>query len=485
MVTQSVTPSRRFALIPASVSFALLLLGLSCGGDGPVEPGNPPDITQLTAAPTDIMPGDSVLVTYKALRADSLVLHPPGTRMPSNDSDQVYIKPSLPTAYTMVAYNKDGVDSARFTITMSGAAAQISGFTASEPVIINGDSSILSWSTQRADSLVIDHGIGKVANPASGSVTVKPSATTVYRAIAYNIGTDTATVTVTVQNPASIQAQSGLFYKGNMGSSVLDPPLTFVVQDAAGGIVTKAWVHYSLVEGDGTLSADSSLPNGSGTYTLSYNFSGVLGHAIIRAKVPGVDSIDVYVRANTLIPGPGGQGQYVLLDSDQYYMVKNFNGEPERVDFVEQDGYPYNYVVYEQSFGVVIILEDDGDGVAENLEPVFGVIVNTTYDKTTAEGIGIGSHMSDVFAVYGPPDTSYLDPTPPPADVYIYSQRDNSSHPNMTFFASPDDSTVFEIHLIYTPSAGASLPRPRTSGPVSPSDLSERVHEYRLSPHMP
>ncbi len=443
MITQSVAPGTQKALISVLAALVLLIFGLSCGGGNGVEPGNPPDITQLTAAPTDILPGDSVLVTYKALRADSVVLYPPGTRMPSNDSDQVYIKPSLPTTYTMVAYNKDGVDSARFTITMSGAAAQISSFTASEPVIITGDSTVLSWVTQRADSLVIDHGIGKVANPASGSVTVKPSATTVYRAIAYNIGTDTATVTVTVQNPASIQAPSGLFYKGNMGSSLLDPPLTFVVQDASGGVVTKAWVHYSLVEGDGTLSADSSLPNGSGSYALSYNFSGLLGHAVIRAKVPGVDSIDVYVRANTLIPGPGGQGQYVLF-GEYFGMAINFNGQPERDD--PDPNLWLNYAVYEATYGVVVMVYDVNHNYAADVgEPVAGVIVNNeivAYQGTTADGIGVGSPLSDVIAAYGQPDSSYYDDDPiKPADVYFYYGL------GLTFFADPTDSVTFEIHL--------------------------------------
>ena len=451
-------PRKPFRLIVLLIAlFTISILVLSCGDDDPVKPGNPPDITQFSASPSDIMPGDSSLITCKALRADSMVLFPAGSRLAENDSGGVYVKPALPTAYTLVAYNKDGVDSARAAITMSGAAAHISSFTASQPVIVTGDSTQLSWTAVQTDSLVIDHGIGKVATATSGSVWVKPTVSTTYRAVAYYIANDTATVNVTVEVPADLQAPNGLFYKGDMGSSTLNQLLDFVVVNATGGILTRPWVKFELVEGDGTLSADSLQPGVGGTATLAYTFSGAQGHAIIRAKVTEVDSIDVYVRANTLIPGTGGQGQYVLLDTDEYYMVKNFNGEPERVDAA----FPYNYVVYEQSLGVVVILEDNGDGVPQNLEPVYGVIVNTVYDKKTAEGIGIGSRISDVIAAYGEADSSYVDPTPPAADVYVY--RD----PNMVYFADPSDSSVFEIHLIYTPIPGA--PTARISAPPSAS----------------
>ena len=131
---------------------------------------------------------------------------------------------------------------------------------------------------------------------------------------------------------------------------------------------------------------------------------------------------------------------------------------------------------------MVVILEDNGDGVPQNLEPVYGVIVNTIYDKKTAEGIGIGSHISDVIAAYGPADTSYLDPTPPAADVYVYYD------PNMVFFADPSDSSVFEIHLIYTPVAGA--PPTRLSVPQSTSSLQSAANSpvdrgYKLERHKP
>ena len=302
-------PYRLIVLFAVLISIAILVL--SCGGDDPVKPGNPPDVTQFSASPSDIMPGDSSLLTYKALRADSMVLFPSGSRLAENDSGGVYVKPATPTVYKLVAYNKDGVDSAKVAITMSGATAEISSFVATPAVIALGDSAQLSWVAVQADSLVIDHGVGKMASAVSGSVWVKPTTTTTYQAVAYYIANDTATVNVTVEVPADLQAPNGLFYKGNMGSSTLDQPLNFVVVNATGGILTKPWIKFELIEGDGTLSADSLQPGAGGTATLEYRFWGSMGHAIIRAKVPEVDSVDVYVRANTLIPGEGGQGQYV------------------------------------------------------------------------------------------------------------------------------------------------------------------------------
>src|SRR4029078_580595 len=106
----------------------------------------------------------------------------------------------------IVTFTSDGLTGAvadtiggfgSFTATRTVAGASIDSFTASPAAIVVGQSTTLSWSTSNARSVTIDQGIG--AQPASGSVTVFPSETTVYTLTATDAaGTVTAQTTVTV-----------------------------------------------------------------------------------------------------------------------------------------------------------------------------------------------------------------------------------------------------------------------------------------------
>jgi hypothetical protein len=469
--------ANRVAKIVFPVAALAFVLVLSCGDDDPVKPGQPPDITLFTADPGDIMPGDSSLVNYKALRADSLVLSPPGAKLTPSDSGSVYVKPATPTMYTLVAYNKDGVDSATLSIAMTGATAEIVSLSISEATIVRGDSALLSWNTLKADSLVIDNGIGKVGDPDSGSVFVKPLLSIVYTAVAYNVVPDTATATLAVRVPTAVGAVNGLYYKGEMGSSTLSPAMEFAVVDGIGLPIPSQWLYFSTLEGDGALSQDSALSDAAGLAPVSYEFSGALGHAVVRATAPGADSsesIDVYVRANTLIPGIGGQGQYILFN-DLYSVVKNFNGNPESVD--EDPGYWLNYAVYEAALGVVFMVIDDNQNAdADDDESVIGVIVNTVYDKTTPEGIGIGATYPELVAAYGLPERSGFNQYYPLDTILFYDTR------GLIFWCNRSDTVVNEIHLVEPlpkrqPVTRVTDSEPRTIG-KSPTEIRRyRLHE--------
>jgi hypothetical protein len=200
-----------------------------------------------------------------------------------------------------------------------------------------------------------------------------------------------------------------------MGTSNIAPPLTFTVNDDKGQPVAGATVRCSRIVGDGTIFADSLKTDSTGHVTFSYSFDGNRGDAILMAKVPGVDSEQVYVRANTLIPGVGGQAQYILL-SDKYRDVKNYNGTPASID-----ADPASWIVYanyEQALGVVVVLPDvKHDSTAVDSAEVLSVIVNTVYTGKTKDSIGIGSTLQAVRAIYGDPDTIKYDPPSPP--IYI------------------------------------------------------------------
>lgn len=103
----------------------------------------------------------------------------------------------------------------------------ISSFTATPGIIDVGQSSMLAWSTTKADSCNIDNGVGAVA--ANGTRQVAPSTTTAYTLVCVNsAGIRESTVTVTVNPPVQILSFTA---NGQSPSTSVD----------AGSSVTLAW----------------------------------------------------------------------------------------------------------------------------------------------------------------------------------------------------------------------------------------------------
>jgi hypothetical protein len=416
-MTKNAAKTRVLWLAIAAV-FTIMLLQ-SCGGDDPVQPGQPPDITVLTAAPSDIVPGDSSRITYKSVRADSLKLSPNGARLTPTDSGSLWVKPAHPTLYAIKAYNRDGRDSAAVYVSMSTVVPSFTSFVLSEDTIVSGDSAILTWEVVRADSVVFDHGLGTVTGQDSGQTVLHATDTITYRAIAYNdIGTDTGLAAIAVQYPHQILAPNGLYYKGAMGSATQTPAMRFRPVDSRDNVTTKAWMHFRQIDGDGEITIDSAQVDATGSARAGFRFNGSRGDAVIQATIRAVDSIQVQVRASTIITGDSGQGQYILLD-DHYADVRHFNGQPASVD--EDPAVWINYANYEAALGVVVMIIDvDSSGTATDNEPVYGVILNTVYTGKSADSLGVGSTIQAFQAVYGSPDTTYVDLNPPVANVYVF-----------------------------------------------------------------
>jgi hypothetical protein len=110
-----------------------------------------------------------------------------------------------------------------FTITRSGGILpSILRFDANPPAIQTGQASTLTWTTLNTTSVTIDNAVG--AQPASGSVVVRPTATTTYTLTAIGAtGNAMATTTVTV----------GL--AGNPRVVITDVPTGFVQTAGVGG----------------------------------------------------------------------------------------------------------------------------------------------------------------------------------------------------------------------------------------------------------
>jgi len=260
---------------------------------------------------------------------------------------------------------------------------------------------------------------------------------------------------------------NGLYYKGVMGDTIPDTVLQFAVADKNDNHLPNQQIQLYLIEGNGDLNPKSITTDSSGKAGFPYGFTGSKGHARIRLLAPDIDTLDILLRANTLIPGPSGQGQYVLFD-DTYADVKNFNGLPASVDV--DPHYWIVYANYESALGVVIVIEDaNQDSSAADWEEVKGVIVNTVYQGTTIDSIpiGIDSSISAVRAVFPEPDTVRYDPPPPgapPSDSAVYIRYLKKG---LTFYGDfTADTSIFEIHLsedVVNPSENGSFGSRRLS----------------------
>jgi hypothetical protein len=452
----------------------VLALIVGCGGGGGTSPQpEPPKVTEFSALPIDITPGDSIRFTYSVTGSDSTILTPPRQKLTSAGAGSVYVKPVHPTRYWLIAYNADGRDSASILVPMAASVPLIQTAAFDADTIVQHDSVTLNYSVLRADSVVLTS-VGKLSTASSGSIKLSPAGGTPYTLTAYNgVGSDTTTVKVVVEIPHSVTALNGQYYKGSLGSSTLTPSLKFICTDSTTQMLYKPWIHVRKLSGDGQISADSLRPDASGKATFTYLFSDTIGQATLRAFVRGFDSTDVNLRADILTPGPHGQGQYISLD-DNFSTVKIVNGPPVSVDV--DPVYWITYANYESTLGVVAEIDDaNHNSLADDGEGVLGVIVTTIYQGKTSEGIGIGAAYHDVVSAYGQPDSLRYDPTPPAAIIIKYVHR------GLIFVGVPADTSIEQIEVseFVTASPGLKQGSGRISAKSPAMDLHPGVRTRR------
>jgi hypothetical protein len=190
-----VSDSRGRIAVVLTAVLLITLAGCGGGGGGTNPQPTPPQITAFSSSVSDIMPGDSILLTYAATGADSLVLTPPRFKVEPAGSGSFYRKPSRPVKYVLTAYNNDGKDSSTLLITMANAVPVIQSAVLDEDTIAKKDTARLTYTVLRADSTVVS-AIGKLANATSGIAKLSPPQTGTITMIAYNaIGSDTTSFT--------------------------------------------------------------------------------------------------------------------------------------------------------------------------------------------------------------------------------------------------------------------------------------------------
>ncbi|KGJ89257.1 hypothetical protein ND16A_2150 [Thalassotalea sp. ND16A] len=179
------------------------------------------------------------------------------------------------------------------TVLAATPTAPIDSFSGSPTTITAGESAILSWTTTGADSVVINAGPNL---PLDGSISVSPTATTLYILTAIGpAGASQALVTVTV-NPAPPPPPV---------EPTIDDFLATPASITAGESATLSWNttgagNVSIDNGVGAVSVDGSVtvnPTVTTSYTLSATGSGVTTTAEVTVNVspaapapPTVDS---------------------------------------------------------------------------------------------------------------------------------------------------------------------------------------------------
>ncbi|MBU8932705.1 MAG: hypothetical protein KOO62_01740 [candidate division Zixibacteria bacterium] len=440
---------RIISLIATVLAVCLVVLGLACGDNPPNGPDKKiPEISSFIAQPQDIDPGSQTTLSWRTLRTDSLWLLPLDTILlpGENDSGSIAVNLEYPTTYSLVAYNTYGVDSASVSVTMFSAAAEIIDVAFFPLRVVADQTSTLSWKTIRADSLVIDQGVGRVDDPDLGNVIISPVQGAWYRVIAYSVyGNDTAMIWLTLSSRSAIEPLNGLYFKGIMEDSTTHLPMQFAVVDDSGHYLINQQIQLSLVAGDGSLDPRSILTDSTGVTEFTYGFTGNYNRALIRLNITGIPSVYADIRTDALVPGAYGQTQYILFD-DTYEQVVAFNGQPASVDTYE--GHSIMYVNYESTLGVVVMLYDrDQDRQLYDTSSVYGVIVNTSYQgqTNTTPPIGVGSSLADLRAVWGDPSRLYYE-EPRPAIVIGYDSIFTTFYGHWEIGMT--DTLVEEIHFI-------------------------------------
>ncbi|MGE5298112.1 MAG: fibronectin type III domain-containing protein, partial [Acidobacteriaceae bacterium] len=158
-----------------------------------------PTISSFSANPTAVNPGQSATLSWVISGATQLSIDQ-GIGIVTGSSRSV--TPAATATYTLTATNAAGSSTSSVQLTVNSAPALpvISSFAVSPNSIIEGSSSTLSWSVSGASSVAIDQGIGTVSS--SGTTTVTPGQTTVYKITASNsAGSSIASAQLSVNAP--------------------------------------------------------------------------------------------------------------------------------------------------------------------------------------------------------------------------------------------------------------------------------------------
>ena len=288
----------------------LLMWVVGCGvkaNMGP-QPASMPTIT-VAASPSSISAGGSAILSVAATNATSVTVT--GTdgssyTFPSSGGTQT-VKPTINTTYTATATGTGGTVTATTAVAVTAGATPAPTVTlAANPTSISaGSSSVLTVAATNSTSVTVTgtDGSSYTLQPAGGTQTVTPAATTTYTATATGSGgSATATASVTVV-PASapaatvtISANPASIASG--GSSVLTVSASNATSVTVKGTDGSS---YTLQPTGGT---QTVTPSATTTYTATATGPGGSGTATATVTVTSAaPTVTILANPTTIVAG--------------------------------------------------------------------------------------------------------------------------------------------------------------------------------------
>jgi hypothetical protein len=225
-----------------------------------------PSITSFSASPTPVQAGASTTLSWTTAKADSVIVTP-GDSEPLSADGSIVLSPTETTTYTLTAINSVGSKTATATVTVNAVkAGTIGSFTASPSSIALGGSSTLSWTSTGAARVAITPGTF-TSTSASGSTTVSPTATTIYKLTATNEAggeAGTANATVSVMPGAALPMVNSFTSSSASISTGGNSTLNWVTTGATAVTISPGAFKSASASGSTTVS-----PSATTTYTLT------------------------------------------------------------------------------------------------------------------------------------------------------------------------------------------------------------------------
>jgi len=231
-----------------------------------------PPTASISVHSDNISAGASAVLEWTSSHADMVVIDNGIGDVSSMPSGSLIVSPATTTTYTIAASGIGGFATDNATVTVSPLPHL--NISADPVAITRGESATLTWTSENATSVSIDHGIGTVES--QGSLQVSPTATTTYTAAAAGSGCmvfDSATVRVVNPPTIHITAEPATIMEGESAT------ISWSSENAAG---------ITIDNGIGAVDLQGSIPV-SPLKTTTYTATAT------SAEGTGTDSVTVTV----------------------------------------------------------------------------------------------------------------------------------------------------------------------------------------------
>ncbi|MBT7698039.1 MAG: sugar-binding protein [Desulfobacterales bacterium] len=291
----------------------------------------------FSASPQSILPEESSTLSWTSTDADAVIIDNGIGNVDLNGSMTVF--PSATTTYTITASGSGGTDIARAAVTVTYPEPEAL-INVTPTIIISGESCTLTWSTENAETVSIDNGIGSV--DLNGSISVSPTETITYNVTATGQGgitTDSVTVTVIYPPGVTITALSdtigsgsttSLSWNSNHSDSVIvEPDIGSVTLNGSTDVSPKETTTYTITaSGPGGTISDSVtvtvIPPPEVTFTATPNTIGLGTTSILSWNSTyadtviidnGIGSVDVN---GTMTVSPSETTTFTIIATGQF-----------------------------------------------------------------------------------------------------------------------------------------------------------------------